>query len=104
MINAHSYPNFELRESTLVDHLDYPDVAVFVCKASAPITLTFSRNLEVGWRCRVIQGSTSVVTVAAGPGATMNNRRGFTGTSGQHSAIGIMAVSDGAFVLVGDGA
>jgi hypothetical protein len=104
MINAHSYPNFELRESTLVDHLDYPDVAVFVCKASARITLTFSRYLEAGWRCRVIQGSTSVVTVAAGPGATMNNRQGFTGTSGQHSAIGIIAVSDGAFVLVGDGA
>ena len=71
---------------------------------SSAATLTFPATLLPGFSCQVVQGGSGQITVAAGTGATMNNRQSFTKTAGQYAVMSVQHRSDGTFYLSGDGA
>lgn len=100
---TNSYPNFVVTASFTVND-DVYNGRTIVSQSTAPITITFPANVMANFSCVVVQDSTCIVTTAAGTGATLNSVYGFTGTSGRYSAIGIIAISDGNMILVGDGA
>jgi len=97
------YPNVTVTGSMVINDGTY-NGATLVCLANSPITLTFGSTVTADFFCLIVQATANVVTVAAGTGATITNPHSYTGTSGQGSVIGVMAVSDGNMLLVGDGA
>lgn len=70
------------------------------------IILTALVTLPLDFSCAVIQCGAGTVTIAAGAGATVNNRQSFVKTAGQWAGIGLIAditAGSGNFILLGDG-
>lgn len=72
--------------------------------SSSAGTITLPSNLPAGFNVTVLQINTGQVTMAAGSGAVLQSRQGFSKTAGQWAMIGITAYDQGSYVMVGDGA
>lgn len=80
------------------------DGALIVYSGAGAITLTFPSTLNANFNCAIVQNGVGAVTCAAGAGATMHNRQGFTKTAGQYAVIGLLSIAAATFILSGDGA
>jgi hypothetical protein len=76
--------------------------ATLVYGGSTAITLTVPTGLPAGFACEVVQGSTGVVTTAAGSGATVANAGAKVATSGANALATISQAGANRYIIRGD--
>jgi len=73
-----------------------------VIRAAGGGTITLPGGLPVGFNVKVIQESGGQVTFAAGGGATLASRQGYTKTAGQWAVASLIVSAANNYVLSGD--
>ena len=94
-----SYPNITINSTTFTLKT-HTNGAIITSTYSSSVNAVVTNDLPAGHSCWLIQAGTGAIWVTAGNGATVNSTGGVA-TAAQYSAVKLMAVTDGNFVLTG---
>lgn len=69
---------------------------------SSQQTIACPSGLNVGFSCTFVQMGTGQIVLSAGGGVTLVNRQSHTGTAGQYSAMSLVVIDTGVYLVAGD--
>lgn len=70
--------------------------------SSVTVSITIPTGLPDGFNCMVIQNGTGQITFSPDASITINNRNGFTKTSGQYSIVTIVYLGSNVYITSGE--
>jgi hypothetical protein len=95
-----SYPNITINSTTFTLK-SHTNGAIITSTYGSSVNVVVSNDLPAGHSCWIIQMGAGAVWVTAGSGATLNSTGTGVATAALYSAVKLMAVTDGNFVLTG---